>query len=285
MSLRADIRSAYEEITPPAPALQAQIRALVASEKKADLHSSRARRRWMTGVRGTFALVAALLVVLIVATVLVGGRVWHDWNLFTNRPAPAGQIDPAQLALLEARPLRLPATQVGDQCPVGPGPSASTVASFPEPIHGWLGSTTSFPVSGGGPGYAIGGTAMGDSPWGSYGDVVWAFEPQVTGLVLIRGRDTVNQTLPVVYIGPYAAGAVIGTDTVGGKRVVQHAELAIDAGHHPATSGNSGWGIYDVQAGVGNKLSTCRAFQVDGEGFSEVFVPQTGAGPVREQIS
>jgi hypothetical protein len=283
MSLRADIRSAYDDITPPAPALQAQIRMLVASEDRAALPSRRSGSRWMKGLRGTFGLVAALLVVLIVATVLVGGRVWHDWNLFTNRPAPAGQIDPVQqLALLEARPLHIPATQVGEQCPVGPLPSASTMAGFPEPIHSWLGTQT---VNGGGPAYAIGGSATGVSAWGVYTDVVWVIEPQVTGLVLIRGRDTLNHALPVVYVGQYAAGAELGTDTVAGRQVVQRAELALDAGHHPATSGNSGWGIYEVQAGLSSKISSCRAFQIDGEGFSEVFVPQNGWGPVRAPIS
>jgi hypothetical protein len=277
MSLRADIRAAYDEITPPAPALQAQIRALVATETQAISKSDRRPSRWVGSLRGTLALVAALLVILIVATVLVGGRVWHDWNLFTNRPAPAGQIDPVQLAALEARPLRLPATQVGDQCPVEPSLSASTVASFPEPIRGWAQQGS---VSGGGPAYAAGASPMAVDPWGAYYRVSWAFEPQVTGLVLIRGRDTVNQALPVIYIGPYAAGAVLGTDTVGGKQVTQHAELAIDAGHHPAALGNSAWGIYNVQAGVGGKLSSCRAFQVDGEGFSEVFVPRSGYGVV-----
>jgi hypothetical protein len=277
MSLRTDIRSAYEEITPPAPALQAQIRALVSTEAQAVSKSGRRPSRWVRSLRGTMALVAALLVILIVATVLVGGRVWHDWNLFTNRPAPAGQIDPVQLAALEARPLRLPATQLGDQCPVGPSPSASAVAGFPEPIHGWA---LQFSVSGGGPAYAVGASPIGGGAWGSYYGVTWAFEPQVTGLVLIRGRDSVNQKLPVVYIGPYAAGAVIGMDTLNGKRVAQHAELAIDAGHHPASSGSSGWGFYNVQAGVSTKLSSCRAFQVDGEGFSEVFVPLSGYGVV-----
>jgi hypothetical protein len=273
MSLRADIRSAYDEITPAAPALQAQIRGLVSTEAQAVSKSGRRRGRWVGSLRGTMALVAALLVILIVATVLVGGRVWHDWSVFTNRPAPAGQIDSAQLAALEARPLQLPATQLGDQCPVGPGPSASTLASLPA----WL---RTLPASGGGPAYAIGASPIGGSAWGSYYGVTWAFEPQVTGLVLIRGRDTIDQSLPVVYIGPYAAGAVVGTDTLNGKRVAQRAELAIYVGHQPTTSGNSGWGIYNVQAGVNSKLSSCRAFQVDGEGFSEVFVPESGYGIV-----
>jgi hypothetical protein len=268
MSLRADIRSAYEEITPPAPALQAQIRALVATEGKAALTPPRARVRWVNGLRGTLALVAALLVVLIVATVLVGGRVWHDWNLFTNRPAPAAQIDPVQLAALEARPLHVPAVQMGAICPVGPVASPSALGAAPEPIHGW--AVEGF-ISGAGPVYATNvGLHAGQSAWGNYWDAVWVIEPEVVGLVLIRGLDAENHQLSFAYVGQYAAGAVVGTDTINGKRTVQRAELVLDAGHHPAASGGGTWGLYNVRAAIPNAMSACHAFQVDGEGFSEV---------------
>jgi len=269
MTLRADIRAAYEEITPPAPALEAEIRKLVALEGSAGVHSRRPHRKWLAGLRGAMAVAAALLVVLIVATVLVGGRVWHDWNVFTNRPSPAGQIDPVQLAELEARPLHIPAVSPGAICPAGPKPSASAAAGFPEPIHGW--ALEGF-ISGDGPVYATNAGSGATTAWGSYGDVVWVTEPQVTGLVLIRGFDAENHQLPLAYVGQYAVGAVLGTDTINGQRVQQRAELVLDAGHHPATSGKSAWGIYDVRAGVPNSMSGCRAFQIDGKGFTEIFV-------------
>ncbi len=121
MSLRADIISAYDEIAPPAPQLQAQIRMSVSAEARAASQSRRTRGPWMTSLRGTMALVAALLVVLIVATVLVGGRVMHDWDVFNNRPAPAGSGDAAtQIAMLEARPLHLPQVPTDGTCPAGP---------------------------------------------------------------------------------------------------------------------------------------------------------------------
>ncbi len=275
MSLRADIRSAYDEITPPAPALQAQIRMLVASEERAAIPARRSGSRWTKGLRGTFALVAALLVVLIVATILVGGRVWHDWSLFTNRPAPAGQIDPAhQLAQLEARPLRMPLVTSEAPCPDTPRPSGSAMAGVAEPLHSWL--SNGYLFGGDGPAYAIGGSYYGLTSWGEYANAVWVTEPQVTGLVLIRGRDAANHDLPLVYIGPYAAGAVLGTDTVNGKQVPQRAELVLDAGHHPATSGKSKWGVYQVIAGIPDTMSGCHAFQVDGDGFSEVFFTHSG---------
>jgi hypothetical protein len=270
MTLRADIRTAYDAITPPAPALEAQIRTMVATEGKAGVQSRHRRGRWVAGLRGTMALVAALLVVFIVATVLVGGRVWQDWNTFTNRPAPAGQIDPVQLAALEARPLHMPVVSSEATCPVGPTPPASAVASLAGPLQNWL--SNGFQFSGDGPAYAIGGSLSDQTASDLYVNVVWVTEPQLTGLVLIRGRDALNHDMPLVYIGQYAAGAVLGTDIVNGKRVQQRAELVLDAGHHPATSGNSNWGIYDVRAGIPNTISNCHAFQIDGQGFSEVFV-------------
>jgi hypothetical protein len=274
MTLRADINSAYDEIAPPAPQLEAQLRMLVATEARAAVQSPGRRRRWTKRLRGTMALVAALLVVLLVAAVLVGGRVWHDWSVFTNRPVPAGQIDPAQLAALEARPLHMPVVTSETTCPVGPTPSASAVAGVGAPVQIWL--SNGFKFAGGGPAYAIGGSYYSVTSWGQYANVVWVTEPQVTGLVLIRGRDALNHELPLVYIGRYSAGAILGTDTINRKQVLRRAELVLDAGHHPATSGKSKWGVYEILVGIPYTMSGCHAFQVDGEGFSEVFVTHPG---------
>jgi hypothetical protein len=276
MTLRSDITAAYDEIAPPATALQSQIRMLVAAEAKTMVEPRRRRGPWMTGLRGTMALVAALLVVLIVATVLVGGRVWHDWGVFTTRPAPAGQTYAQQLAALEARPLQIPLVPPDATCPEGPFASADAAASFPEPMRGWALGGSKF--WGAGPAYAIvyPGGGGGMSGWGQYADVLWIVEPQVTGLVLIRGRDAANHELALVYVGHYAAGAVIGTDTLGGPPFVQRAELVFDASHHPATSIKSTWGIYEVRAGIPGAMSGCHAFQVDGDGFSEVFLTHPG---------
>jgi len=261
MSLRADIISAYDEIAPPAPQLQAQIRMSVSAEARAASQSRRTRGPWMASFRGTMALVAALLVVLIVATVLVGGRVMHDWNVFNNRPAPAGSGDAAtQIAMLEARPLHLPQVPTDGTCPAGP----LTAIDY--------GSGAIAAAYGNGPAYAIGGSGPATS-WGFYFDVTFVTEPQVKGWILVRARDAVDHTIPVVFVGPYAAGAVIGTDTINGTLVTQRAELLFDAGHHPASSGKSKWGVWDVRQGIrANGSSGCTAFQLDGNGFSTVFV-------------
>ena len=276
MTLRADINSAYDEIAPPAPELQAAIRRLVASEYKSVLPSRGRRLRWVPTFRGSTALVAAVLVVIIVATLFVAGRVWHTWGLFNTGPAPAGQSNAVQLAELEARPLQIPLVQPDATCPEGPFASADAMGSFPEPMRGW--ALAGFKSWGAGPAYAIvsphGGG--GTSGWGQYADVVWIVKPQVTGLVLIRGRDAANHDLALVYVGHYAAGPVIGTDTLGGAPFVQRAEFVFDASHHPATSINSAWGVYEVRAGIPAAMSGCHVFQVDGDGFSEVFFTQPG---------
>lgn len=278
MSLRSDISSAYDEIAPPAPDLQGQLRMLIAAEANATSQSRHRRGPWMVGLRGTMALVAALLVVLIVATLFVGGRVWHDWGVFNNnRPVPGGQVH-MTLAQLESRPLLMPLVPPDATCPAVSQISAGDAASLPEPIHsltyaGYVFSTV-------GPAHAsvIPGSNGDLTAWGQYANVVWVIEPQVTGLVLIRGRDAANHDLPLVYVGQYAAGAAIGTDSGvhGGPPAVQRAEVVLDASHHPATSAKGNWGVYNVRVGIPDTMSPCHVFQVDGDGFSEVFFTQPG---------
>jgi hypothetical protein len=272
VSLRREVHSAIDGIAPSTFGMPERVVQTV-------LHDAKRRRKekLMLRVRARLSPVAVLLLIALVAAVLVGGRVWYDWSVFTNRPVPAGQINAEQLAALEARPLHIPLVPPDATCPVGPNLSASDAASFPEPIHSW--ARAGFQFSGGGPAYATkdaGAVGGGISGWGVYAAVVWLIKPQVTGLVLIRGRDAANHDLPLVYVGQYAAGSVLGTDTVNGKQVLQRAELVLNASHHPASSGKSTWGVYEVIAGIPGTMSGCHAFQVDGEGFSEVFLTQPG---------
>jgi hypothetical protein len=278
MSLRADINSAYDEIAPPAPDLQAEIRRLVASESRSVSRSRDSRLPWVSTFRGSMALVAALLVVIIIATLLVGGRIWHDWNIFNTRPAPAGQSYAVQLAELEARPLQMPLVPLDATCPAVHTISASEADSLPEPIHSL--TYAGYVFSSVGPAHAsvIPGGGGDLDTWGGYDNIAWVIEPQVTGLVLIRGRDAANHDLPLVYVGQYAAGAVLGTDSGvhGGPPAVQRSEVVLDASHHPATWAKGNWGVYNVRVGIPNGMSGCHVFQVDGEGFSEVFFTHPG---------
>ena len=278
MSLRADINSAYDEIAPPAPELEAEIRRSVASESRSVSRSRGKRLAWVSTFRGSMALVAALLVVIVIATLLVGGRVWHDWNIFNTRPAPAGQSYAVQLAELEARPLQMLLVPPDATCPAVHTFSASEADSLPEPIHSL--TYAGYVFSSAGPAHAslIPGGGGDLSTWGQYANIAWVIEPQVTGLVLIRGRDAANHDLPLVYVGQYAAGAVIGTDSGvhGGPPAVQRSEVVLDASHHPATFAKGNWGVYNVRVGIPNTMSPCHVFQVDGDGFSEVFFTRPG---------
>jgi hypothetical protein len=260
VTLREDIHSSIDEIAPPAPALAGRI-AYLAAEARLEAGHARPlwRGRWMAGLGRSGSLVAAILIVLIMASLVVGVRAWRDRNLFIEGPT-APTIDPAALAQLEARPLHLPLRPLGAECQVGPWATVDT---------------------GRGPAVAIGvdpAYVRGDwhaataTRWGTYSDWLIFTDPNLTGLVLVRGGD-LEVNLPVVFVGPHAAGSVVGTDTIAGKTVQQHSEAVFDAGHHdPVTSGTGKWGIWPMSPGIDKAESGCIAFQIDGPTFSEIVV-------------
>jgi len=253
MTLRTDIQSAFDQVAPPAPLLRARILSTVAAEiPDRRIHGDRRRRGWQTGIRAAGSLVAAVLVVLMLVTVLVGGRVWRDWSVFTTRPAPSPSIDQVLLAQLEARPLHIPTVPAGADCPAGP-----------------YGSYMGF---GDGPVSVVYGLAAHTS-WGLYTYAGAATDWKMTGLVLGRARDLTSGQ-PLVFVGKYAAGPVVGTDMIDGKKVEQHFEVVLDAKHAPQTTQDAGkhrlWGI---PVGFNTtQLSSCAGYQFDGPGFSETFV-------------
>jgi hypothetical protein len=173
----------------------------------------------------------------------------------TSSPSPT--IDQVKLAQLEGKPLSLPVVPPGGTCPVTPTSS----------IDYGNGPTT---VYGGGPVYGSGGPTA-TTGWGDYFDATYIAAPQLTGIILVRIHDIRGDRVGV-FIGPYAAGRVVGTDTIGGKAVQQQAELVLDASHHPATLGTSKWGIWHLQQGLAAGWSGCWGIQIDGVGFSEVVV-------------
>ncbi len=260
MILRADVHTAYDEVTPVAPMLRAQILASVEAEK-CDVHSHERRRnsRWRAGIRGAGSLVAAALVVLVIVTALVGGRVWRDWSTFTTRPAPPPAIDQAVLAQLEARPLHLPTVPAGAECPAGP-----------------YGSYLGF---GDGPVSVLYGLPA-HSTWGEYTYAGAATDWNLTGLILGRARD-LNSGRPLVFVGQFAAGPVVGSDTIEGKKVEQHVEVVLDANHPPHGTLDAGkHRLWAFTVGFSTaQLSSCIGFQFDGPGFSETFVIPPYQGP------
>jgi len=207
---------------------------------------------------GIFLVTVGLAVGAVGVTVLLQQGRPH--SIVQPTTATGGETASA-LAKLEAKPLHFPVVQPDGRCPVTP---SSNIKGDPP--------AAAFSADGQGPVYVIGGT-LRNTAFGVYFDLTYFTEPQLTGLVLVRIRDLKNDR-PVVFVGPYAAGAVVGTDTIDGKVVQQHAELVLDAGHHDRTaSGTSKWGIWPVRLGVADfGRSHCGGFQFDGAGFSEVVV-------------
>ena len=178
----------------------------------------------------------------------------------TSSSSPSPTVDPAKLASLEARPLILPAVQPWGACP---GHREGVID---------IGSRT-ISVIGDGPIYLSGKGISATTTWGEYFDPTYYAGPQVTGVVLLRIRD-LKTGHAGVFVGPDAAGDVVGTDTISGNTVQQRSEAVLDTSHHPATSGKSDWGIWDVRQGWAAGWSGCFGFQLDSAGFSEVITGQ-----------
>lgn len=203
------------------------------------------------GMKSILQLIA--LPISVMTLVSCGGQT-------ASAPSPSPTVDPAKLAQLEAKPLILPVVAPGGACPITPTPN----------IDYGAGPTLSY---GNGPVYGIGGPSS-STTWGEYFDVSYVADPQFTGIVLVRIRDLESASVGV-FVGPYAAGGVVGTDTIAGKAVQQHAELVLDASHPASTSGANKWGLWHIRQGLAAGWSHCFGIQVDGPGFSEVV---TGIG-------
>jgi hypothetical protein len=220
---------------------------------------TRRRSPWLVGVGRMGSFAGALLVVLLIATLVVSVRVWRDRSLFNSSPAPS--VSQVEFAQLEARPLILPAVPAGGACPITPNSAVD------------LGPYNLFTHFGGGPVYGVASAGAGlttTTNLGAYYDFAYVAEPPVTGTLLIRIHD-IRSDKAGVFVGPYGAGRVVGTDTIGGKAVQQHADLVLDASHPPALLPNRA-GMWNVKQGWTRGFSGCFGIQIDGAGFTEVIV-------------
>jgi hypothetical protein len=240
VSLRTQIHTAFDEVAPSTHGMPERVVQTVLAENP----SRKRRERLMLRLRVPLALVAVFMLVALVVGVLIGGRLMQDWNAFHNS-APAGGGSSSALAALEARPLTLPTLKAGDSCPSSPGNAVGY---------------------GTGPVYFSGGPET-VSPWGYYFDVRWFTAPDLSGPVLVRGRDLMSNRM-AVFVGANSAGAVVGTDTAAGAKVSQRAELVLDAGHPPSRGAN-GYGVFPVRQGVSKGWLGCFGVQVDGPDFTE----------------
>ena len=240
MSLRTQIHSAFDEVAPVTHGLPERVVQTVLTE-----NTGRNRReRLMLRMRVPLALVAMFMLVALVVGVLVGGRLMQDWNSFRNS-APAADSYQTQVAQLEAVPLRIPVVQGPLSCQTGPYNS-----------HGSYGT---------GPVYGDGGGVTSSSDWGLYYTNTAYTESNVAGPILVRALDIYTRQ-PVIFIGPYVAGPVATSDTVNGRVYDQHPELVLNMS---ASDKSARWVF---RAGVPKSWSGSTGWQIDGIGFSEVFL-------------
>jgi hypothetical protein len=193
-------------------------------------------------------LVAVFVAIALVVGILIGGRLIQDWNSFHN-PAPARGGGQTELVLLESRPLVLPTPASTVDCRSGP--------------YNSLGSFGSGPVF-------SDERATSITNWGIYFHNLAYAQTNIDGPILIRVDDLFTHQ-PLVFVGQFAAGPVVGHDTVDGVAVEQHTELVFDTSRALTSSGPHKFS-WHFTAGVPNGFSGSSGWQVDGVGFSEVFV-------------
>jgi hypothetical protein len=184
-----------------------------------------------------------------------------------NTPAPSPSprttltaAEQTQLALLEARPLVIPAKPAGT-CPVGP---------FTPSIKPYVNGRQETNVYGLGPVYGMGGPETA-SDTNLYYDVAYVADPSVKGVILARIAE-LGGAYKGVFVGPYQAGSVVGTDTIDGVKTTLYSELALPiASPSPNTSAAPGWAIFKVRQGI-DKRYTCVGIQIDTAAGTEVVV-------------
>ena len=248
MSLRREIHAAFETIAPPLGGMPERVVQTVLRDS-----GGRRERKLMLRLRAPVSLVAVFVAIAVIAAVLVGGRVIRDWNLFHNAN-PAGHAQTTQLQLLEARPLTLPVLKSVSDCTSGPfSPDGNAVGSGPLFGYGGAGPWTA---------------------WGDYFTFVLYTDASVSGPILVRARDLVKN-LPVVFVGKYSDGQVMGRDTVKGATVTQRSEAVLYADTAVPVTDNPPlqphayeWG---VMGGLPKFSTISTGWQVDGLNFSETF--------------
>ena len=239
-NLRRDIHSAFEGIEPPLGGMPERVVETVLADNKR-------RKKGMTfGARVPLPLVAVFVAVALVAAVLLGTQLMQAW---IHGPSPAGQVHLTTLQQLEARPLHLPVYRSSTDCKAGPYTASGDLGS--------------------GPVYGRGGGISGGD-WGVYYHNIAYADTNVGGPILVRAIDVVRNQ-PVVFVGPFAAGPAIRTDTVDGQKYGQHLELVLDTGTVSKTPFTHRF-HWDFIAGVPYSWSGSTGWQIDGAGFTETFV-------------
>ena len=261
MTLRTDIQGAIDEVTPPAPRLEHQVRALVVADgknRRVSLHANR-RSAWGGGFRRTGVLVAAALVVALMVGLVIGGRLARD--LGNGQLSEAGLINQSELHSLESRPNVLPHLQPGATCPFSPGTSEV------HDLH------LKGAVIGQGPVYVYDAWTDATTPRSDWEAFALYYVAERPGLVLVRAGDLqTSELFPFAqYSGPpsaaIATGPVIGTVHLGGIAIQMHSEAVLQDPWHRQPLNQ------DLVVMFAIPTSTlCWGFQFDGPGFTETIV-------------
>jgi hypothetical protein len=178
-------------------------------------------------------------------------------------PSPRTVLNSAEqseLTALEARPMKLPALGAGGACPDS---GMTQVAPYKNQNE-----TTA--LYGSGPVYGVGGPQT-NSKTNSYYDVAYLADPSVHGVVLVR-IQTLDGLHKGVFVGQYGSGPVVGTDTVGGKKVDLYGQVVLTTLRAEADpSLATGWKIWHLRQGVDISWK-CVGIQIDILDGTEVIV-------------
>jgi hypothetical protein len=271
MSLRADIHAALDEVSPSAPSLAGQLDAFIRDQGK-DRRAWSPRPGWPARLRGATSMIAALLVIVLVAGVVVGGRVWHDWNAYQAQLAMQ-----ADLAKLEAKPLlALTTIKPGAECPAGP------LVDVPQDTPG------SIVAFGSGPLYAEWGKKYAITSWGTWTATYFYIAPRASGPMLVRARDLVTGQRVAFALAPELVNTpidrvtfgdgmptgdmIVRQDTVLERTIQGHSELFIGPALFAVARKKGDFLGGYIFMGYPKGTSGCVSYQVDGPNFTEVLV-------------
>jgi hypothetical protein len=265
VNLRSQIHSAIDEIAEPAPGLADEALAYaLADGEPHDVQVGGRRREGAPGMRRFGSMVAAVLVLVLMIGLVVGGRVLRNRDLV---PQPY-QIDQAQLAKLRANPLHLAVVQPNAECPVGPYTNLPSNAGAAPGAYG------------AGPVFAEGSGQRVVTSWGTYFLTTYWAGPTFSGLALIRAED-LRTHQPVIFAKTSLSakepavptGDLVGTDVVYDQPIDQLTELTLDTADQGSNSSYPDkWPAWGALMGFANGSSGCIGFQVDGAHFSEIYV-------------
>jgi hypothetical protein len=208
-------------------------------------------------------VVSAALVVLLIAGLILSGRLWRDRN------SPQPTISQAELKTLESRRLLYPALAPGAQCPLTPIALHDPGLSV-----------------GDGPVYLVSTDVPVLTDWGGWAAYKFVYTAKTPGLVLMRAKD-LQSNQPVAFVqyplgpsGITATGRVVGTDRLLNRTVSTHSEAVFqDPGHTTPMNDQGNVPPLYVMFGLPKGASGCIGLQIDGPDFTEnLVVPLSGSG-------